>query len=106
MGGRAVSEHPLQQVVQQVIVPAYVWNDDKQRGAALTRIGGAMRMSAAQLRENVDVANARVQPIGMKAVVGHADVEGEDVSFVAYETCDLPHADLVMIVVDAKVIPS
>lgn len=95
----ATEEHS----VHQLIVPAYVWHDEPQRNAALAAVGSAMRQSAAR-GENVDLDNATVHPQGLRAIVSRVNMgAGEPVSFVGYDTCEIEHADLVMIVVDAVV---
>lgn len=98
-----MSDKIEQHSVHQLIVPAYVWNDEAQRNAACAAIGAAMRQSVAQ-GENIDLETAVVRPQGMRAIVSHVNMGGPDpVSFVGYDTCDVEHADLVMISVDAVV---
>lgn len=91
-----------QHSVHQLIVPAYVWNDEQQRNAACAAIGIAMRQSVAQ-GETVDLDTATVSPLGLRAIVSHVDLGAGPVSFVGYDTCAIEHADLVMIAVDAVV---
>lgn len=95
-----------QHIVQQVIVPAYVWQDPAQRAALMTFIGASAAREGARMRENLDHENAAFTPVGMKAEVAAAEVEGKRVPFVAYDTVALEHADLVMLSVDFPVIPS
>lgn len=95
-----------QHIVQQVIVPAYVWADPDQRAALMTYIGAAAAREGQRMRENIDHENATVTPVGMKAQVAAAEVGGKRVPFVAYDVIDLEHADLVMLAVDFPVVPS
>lgn len=92
--------------MQQVIVPAYVWADVAQRKALLTHIGAAARRTGGTMRENLDHENATVTPVGLKAAVAHADVDGVRTAFIAYDQVPVEHADLVTVVVDFPVIPS
>lgn len=92
-----------QHSVHQLIVPAYVWNDEPQRNAALAAVGSAMRQHVAK-GETVDLDNAEVRPQGLRAIVSRVQMgPGEPVSFVGYDACQIEQADLVMIVVDAVV---
>lgn len=100
------AEQVQQHVVQQVIVPAYVWADPAQRAALMTHIGSSAAREGARMRENLDHENATVSPVGMKAQVAAAEVGGKRVAFVAYDVVPLEHADLVMLAVDFPVIPS
>jgi hypothetical protein len=95
-----------QHIVQQVIVPAYVWADTAQRAALMTHIGASAAREGQRMRENLDHENATVQPVGMKAQVAAAEVDGKRVSFVAYDVVPVDLADLVMVAVDFPVIPS
>lgn len=101
-------EQIAQNLVQQIIVPAYVWQDDAQRRAVLVHVGQNMALTGQQMRENIDVDNAKVTPHGMKAATARAVIEdgGEPVPFIAFDHVPLDDADLVVIVVDAPVIPS
>lgn len=103
-----MSEQAQVSVVQQIIVPAYVWHDEQQRKAVLTHVGSSMADAGKRMRENIDVAQAKITPHGMKAGVASAVIRdgGEPVSFVAFDHTPLEAADLVVIVVDAPVVPS
>lgn len=96
-----------QHVSTQLLVPAYVWHDDAQRQAALVKIGGELAQLGSQMRENIDHPNASVTPYGLTAKTARVDVgKSEPVAFIGYDLCDVEHADLVMIVVTAAVVPS
>jgi hypothetical protein len=102
-----MTEQLPQGVSTQLLVPAYVWSDKAQREAALIKVGGELATIGAGMRENIDHANATVHPHGLKAGVARVDVgKSEPVAFVGYDLCDVEHADLVMIVVTALVVPS
>ena len=91
-------------IVQQVIVPSYVWDDERQKGALLTMMGRAMNANAVANGWAVNLDDAIVEPHMLQAVVGHADVNGETISFVAYEKTTDPQAcDLVMVMLRAAV---
>lgn len=96
-----------QGVSTQLLVPVQVWTDENTRTAALVKIGQQLATIGKSMRENVDHANATVVPHGLKAAVARVDVgKSEPVAFVGYDLCDVEHADLVMIVVTALVVPS
>jgi hypothetical protein len=89
-----VSDEQPQRMGQQVLVPSPEWHDEGQRQAVLIATANAMQLVAARSGlEIVDVLDAEVAPLGLKANVG--TVGG--VSFVAYDPCPLDEADLVMI---------
>lgn len=94
-------------VSTQLLVPADVWRDTTTREAALIKIGSELATLGASMRENIDHANATVTPYGLKAAVARIDTgKSEPVAFVGYDLSDVEHADLVMIVVSAVVVPS
>lgn len=97
-----------EKVAHQVIVPAYVWSDNDQRAALLVYMGKLVAQGAARSGERVDLDEAMVEPFGMVAKVAHAEIAdgGKPVGFVAYDACDVEHADLVCVVVTAPVVPA
>ena len=94
-----------QQIVQQTIVPAYVWQDEPQRQAVC--VAAVLALQATAQREQLvldgDVFDASVSPSYLKAQVGRSNVGGTDVPFVAYEACEAALADLVFIAVSMPV---
>lgn len=93
---------------QQLIVPAYVWENAQQREACLTACARTLAARANRDGKQVvgQLVDARLQVTFLQAVVGTAET-GEQVSvdFVAYEPCPEPAADLVSVVVTATVSP-
>lgn len=90
----------------QLLVPAYVWADHKQRAAAVARSAGVLLQLIERDGKSVsdDVLDeAVVEPTFMKAVVGHMTQEGADAAFVAYDTCEMPEADLVWFTITVPV---
>lgn len=87
--------------LQQIVVPAYVWADEAQRVAVLTRTAQAMLQVVERDGFEIvsDVGDATVTPTFLKAVVGESD----GVRFVAYELCDMPDADLVFVTVEQEI---
>lgn len=101
------AEQMPQGVSTQLLVPVQVWTDEATREAALVKIGSELAAIGSRMRENIDHPNATVSPYGLKAAVARIDVgKSEPVAFVGYDLCDVEHADLVMIVVSAMVVPS
>lgn len=90
---------------QQVIVPAYVWNDPAQRKAVAT-------VTLATLTDTVTAAgrtiigdiidDAHLDVDHLQAQVGHHD--GTD--FVAYQPCEPTDADLIFIRVTVDTQPA
>lgn len=94
---------PVTHHVQQIIVPAYVWQDQQQRSALCTKTAQAL-LARADLDgfEGVgDIGDATVTPTFLRAYV----VEHGDVKFVAYGFCPEDEADLVFVVMDQAVTP-
>jgi hypothetical protein len=83
------------QLVQQVIVPAYVWQDEAQRTAMLVRAAQTLLSRAEQGGQSIvgDIGDAAIVPSFLKAQVGESD----GTRFVAYEVCDPGMADLVFV---------
>lgn len=93
---------------QQVIVPAYVWQDEQQRQAVLTATVRALAARAEHDGKQVvgQLIDAELTVTFMQAVVGHAMLGAaadERVDFVAYEPCAEELSDLVMVYVTAAV---
>lgn len=83
------------QLVQQVIVPAYVWADEAQRSAMLVRAATVLLQRAEHDAQTIvgDIGDAAIVPSFLKAQVGESD----GVRFVAYEPCEPGMADLVFV---------
>lgn len=97
-----------QALSQQVIVPAYVWQDDKQRGAVAAAAARALTTTAAAngLTLVDDVFDTALNVHHLQAQVGRAMLDGEEVTFVAYEQCEAALADLTFVMLSAEVKPS
>jgi hypothetical protein len=83
------------QLVQQVIIPAYVWQDEAQRTAVLVKAAQTLLMRAEAEQQTIvgDIADAVIVPSFLKAQVGQTN----GVRFVAYEVCEPGMADLVFV---------
>lgn len=86
-------------LTQQVVLPQYVWADELQRSAvgiaAVHALGETAKRHAVVI--DGDPLDATVTVTPMQAQVGHANVSGNDVAFVAYEPCEPAQADLVWV---------
>lgn len=93
--------------VQQIIVPAYEWNDKLHSQAIVVATLRALQQTAAAHGKQIagDPLDAEIDVHPLTAVVGTCVLgTGESVDFVAYEPCELARADLLHISVAAAVI--
>lgn len=90
------------ELVQQVIVPAYVWQDVNQRRGVCVKAAQALLVRAASSGVEIDgeIEDAEIVPTFLMAQVGEAD----GARFVAYEQCDAAMADLVFVTVSVKAV--
>jgi hypothetical protein len=96
-----------ERVAAQIIVPAYVYADDKQRTALLLRLlDNLEQLAHANNSKPIGpLQDAEVRLTHVGAVIGTAPVNGEAVDFVAYEQCDAADADLVIVHVSIAIGP-
>jgi hypothetical protein len=94
---------PRQHYVHQTIVPAYVWGDEAQRQALVTKTAQALLAQAESQQLDIvgDIGDAEIHLTFLQAQVG--EVSGT--KFVAYEPCEPGMADLVHVSLSQEVAP-
>jgi hypothetical protein len=96
------SSEQRQHYVHQTIVPAYVWGDEAQRQALVTKTAQALLAQAESQQLDIvgDIGDAEIHLTFLKAEVG--EVGGT--KFVAYEPCESGMADLVHVSLSQEVV--